>query len=55
MDPFCYLCFVSVMLSYLLLAVCGHLLGKSLPLCSYVCDVFLCFCHSLIWCPWSGI
>ena len=27
-DPFCYLCFVSVVLSCLFLAVCGHLLGK---------------------------
>ena len=22
---------------------------------SLVCDVFLCFCHFLIWCPESGV
>ena len=21
---------------------------------SLVCDVFLCFCHFPMWCPWSG-
>ena len=33
----------------------GHLLGKGLPHGSLVCDVFLCFCHFLIWCPGSGV
>ena len=27
-DPFCYLCFLSVMLSYLFLAALWYLLGK---------------------------
>ena len=34
---------------------CGHLLGKSWPLGSLVCDVFLSFCHFPIWCPRSGV
>ena len=33
----------------------GHLLGKNWPLCSYVCDVFLWFCHFPICCPGSGV
>ena len=32
-----------------------HLLGKGWPLGSFVCDVFLCFCHFPIWCPGSGV
>ena len=34
---------------------CGHLLRKGQPLCSLVCDVFLCFCHFPMWCPGSGV
>ena len=34
---------------------CGHLLGKGWPLSSFVCDVFLYFCHFPIWCPGSGV
>ena len=34
---------------------CGHLLGKGLPLGSFVCDVFLCCCHLPIWCPGTGV
>ena len=44
MDPFCYLCFVCVMLSCLSIAAlqpCGHLLGKVWPLGSLVCDIFV--------------
>ena len=33
----------------------GHLLGKSWPLGSLVCDVFLCFCHFSMWCPGSDV
>ena len=46
MDPFCYLCFVCVMLSCLSIAAlqpCGHLLGKVWPLGSLVCDIFCAF------------
>ena len=32
----------------------GHLLGKSWPLGSLDCDVFLCL-HLPIWCPGSGV
>ena len=39
MDFFCYLCFMSVMLTCLLLAV--TCLERALPLGSFVCDVFL--------------
>ena len=55
-DPFCYLCFVSVMLSYLFIAALWSPAGKGLTswlLC--VCDVFLCFCHFPIWCPGPGV
>ena len=55
MDHFCYLSFMFVMLSYLSLQPCGHLLGKGLPIGSIVCDVFLCFCHFLIGCLGSGM
>ena len=34
---------------------CGHLLGKGCPLCSLVCDVFLCLCHFPMMCPESGV
>ena len=44
-----------VMLLYLFIAACGHLLGKGWPLGSLVCDVFLCFCHFPVWCPGSGV
>ena len=43
MDPFCYLCFVSVMLSCNSLQPCDHLLRKGLPLGSLVCNVFVSF------------
>ena len=34
---------------------CGHLLGKGWPLGSLVCDVFLCYSHSPMCCPGSGL
>ena len=55
MDPFCYLCFVSVMLSCLFIAALWSPAGKSWPLGSLVDDVFLCFCHFPMWCPGSGV
>ena len=42
-------------LSCCLVFPCGHLLRKRWPLGSFVCDVFLCFCHFPIWCPGSGV
>ena len=54
-DLFCYLCFVSVMLSCMSLQPCGHLLGKGWSLSSLVCDVFLCYSHFPMWCPGSGL
>ena len=54
-DLFCYLCFVSVMLSGLSIAALGHLLGKGWPLGSLVCDVFLCYSHLPMCCPGSGL
>ena len=53
-DLFCYLCFVSVMLSCQFIAALWSPAWKGLTSCSLVCDVFLCFCHFLKWCPWSG-
>ena len=53
-DPFCYLCFVFVMLSCSL-KPCGHLLGEGWHLCSPLCNVFcVCFCRLHMWCPVSG-
>ena len=52
--------YVSIVLSCPFLAVVsdllglqpfGHLLGKGWPLDSFVCDVFLCFCHLLFLSP----
>ena len=52
MHPFCYLCFVSVMLSCLFIAtVWLPAAKKGEPLGSFICDVFLCFCHFPRWCP----
>ena len=51
MDPFCYLCFVSAMLSYLFIASLCSPAGNGLTYGSLVCDVFLCICHFPIWCP----
>ena len=42
-DPFCYLCFVLSSCFICSLQPCGHLLGKGLPLGSFVYDVSLCF------------
>ena len=50
MDHFCYLCFMSGMLSCLFLAA-DHLLGKG----SFVCDVLLCFWYFPVWCPGLGV
>ena len=52
-DPICYLCImlVFIMPSCLLLAALWSPAGMGWPL---VCDVFLCFCCFLMWCPGSG-
>ena len=52
---FCYLLLSVLLLSFLFLQPCGHLLGKGWRLGSLVCDVFLCFCHFPTWCPGSGV
>ena len=54
-DPFGYLCFVSIMLSCLSIQPCSHLLGKGWPLGSLVCDVFLCYSHFPMRCPGSSL
>ena len=56
MDPFCFLCFMFVMLSYLFLAAlylvnCCERAGLG----SFVCEVFLCFCHYPKCCPGSSL
>ena len=54
--PFCYLCFVSVMLA--VLSVHCSLVVSSwerADLLALVCDVFLCFYHFPMWCPGSGV
>ena len=33
----------------------GQLLGKDRPFGPLVCDVFLCYCNFLIWCPELGV
>ena len=55
MDLFCYLCFLSFMLSVCPSQLCGHLMEKGWPLGSLVCDVFLCYSHVPICCPGSGL
>ena len=50
-DFFCYLCFISVMLSCRFLAA----LWSGLNFGSFVSDVLLCFCHFYIWCLGSGV
>ena len=56
MDHFCFLCFVSAMLSCLCNAALRSSAGKGLTSwLSIVCDVFLCFCHFPTWCPGSGV
>ena len=55
MVPFCYLCFVFVMLSCLFDVALWSPAWKGLPVGSLVCDVFLWFCHFPMWCPGSGV
>ena len=55
MDLFCYLCFVSFMLSCLSIAVLLPPAGEGWPLGSLVCDVFLCYSHFPMCCPGSGL
>ena len=56
MDPFCYLCFVSFMLSCLFIAALWSPVGKGWPLGSLVCDIFCVFVTSpcgvlgRVWC-----
>ena len=56
MEPFCYLCFVSVMLSCLFIAAlwlpAGKGLASGLSRIRYVSCVF---CHFPMWCPGSGV
>ena len=54
MDLICYLCLPLPYCHVCFLQPCGHLFKKRWPLGSLVCDVFLCFCHFLIWCFGSG-
>ena len=51
MDPFYYLCFVSVMVSCLFIAALWSLARKG----SLVCNDFLCFCHFAMWCLGPGV
>ena len=53
--PFCYLCFVSVMVSCMFISALWSPAGTGLPLGSLVCAVFLCFCHFPMWCSVSGV
>ena len=50
------LLFLIFFLSLPYCSVCVlYLLGTGWPLGSPVCDVFLCFCHFIIWCPGSSL
>ena len=54
MDPFCYLCFVSVMLSCLFIVALWSPARKGLA--SWLsCVVFSVFCHFPMWCFGSGM
>ena len=49
MDPFCYLCLMFVMLSYLFIAALWSPAGKGLSFDSLVCDLFCgFFCHGKV-------
>ena len=50
-DPFCYICFVFVMLSCLFIAALWSPAGKGQTSWLLCCDVFLGFCHFPMWCP----
>ena len=53
MEPFCYLCFVYVMLPCLFNAAMWSPAGEGLG--SLVCEVSSCVCHFPIWCHGSGV
>ena len=53
MDSLCYLCFVFVMLSCLLMQPCGYLLGKGWPLGSLVYGVLFLSLSNVM--SWSGV
>ena len=58
MDHSCYVCIYVLCISCFLvcsLQPCGHLPGKGWPLISFVCNVFLWFCHVPMWCPGPGV
>ena len=54
MDPFCYLCFVSVIHSVLcsLVVTWGERAGLLALMCVMFSSVF---CHFPMWCPGSGV
>ena len=55
MDPFCYLCFISVMLTCVLLTALWLPAGKGLNSWLFCVWRFLCFVTLPIWCPGSGV
>ena len=55
MDHFCYLGFMSAMLSYLLLAALWSPVGKGLTSWLSLRDIFFRFSHFPVWCPVSGV
>ena len=54
MNHFCFLCFVFVLFSCLFIAALWSPAWKGLTL-ALACDVLLCSCHFLMWCPGSGV
>ena len=54
LDLFCYLCFVSAMLSCLFFAAVSSPAGKGLTSC-LSCMWCFCVCHFPIWCTGSGV
>ena len=54
MNPF-FIYLLFVMLSCLFIAALWSPAGKGDSLGSLVCDVFLCFCYFLMWCPGLGM
>ena len=55
MEPFCYLCFVFVMLSCLFIAALWSPVGKGLAYWLSCMGCFLVFGHFPMWCPVSGV
>ena len=51
----CFLCGSFLAIFCVFIAALRSPAGKDWPLGSLVCEVLLCFCQFLMWCPGSGV